>query len=95
MFQLYCILKDREEPPTPDEIAIASGKKALDTHTEAEHVKKLGKTSESIRRAFEEQQARAAVSIVNTFFKVLAFIDGIHRGPGIRIDLSDRLLNGL
>jgi hypothetical protein len=94
MFQLYCILKDREDPPTPDEIAIASGKKALDTHTEAEHIKKLGKTSENIRRAFEEQQARAAVSIVNTFL-VLAFVDGIHRDPGIRIDLSDYLPNGL
>src|SRR6266852_6314304 len=26
MYQLYSVLKDRDEPPTPDEIDIASGK---------------------------------------------------------------------
>jgi hypothetical protein len=62
MYQLYCILKDQDKPPTPDEIAIASGKKQLDGHTEAEYLKKLEKSSENIKRAFEDQQARAAVS---------------------------------
>ena len=63
MYQLYCILKDREEPPTLDEIAIASGKKALDARTEAEYLRKLEATSANIRKAFEDQLARAAVSI--------------------------------
>jgi hypothetical protein len=30
MYNLYRILKDCDEPPTPDEIAMASGKKVLD-----------------------------------------------------------------
>ncbi|KAI0294734.1 hypothetical protein BC826DRAFT_968634 [Russula brevipes] len=59
MYQLYCILKDRDVPPTPDEIAIASGKKRLDGKTEAEYFKKLERTSENIKKAFEEQQAQA------------------------------------
>ncbi|KAI0280551.1 hypothetical protein BC826DRAFT_975242 [Russula brevipes] len=59
MYQLYCILKDRDVPPTPDEIAIASGKKRLDGKTEAEYFKKLKNESENIKKAFEEQQARA------------------------------------
>jgi hypothetical protein len=62
MYQLYCALKDREEPPTLDEIAIASGKKQLDGHAEAELLKKLAKSSENIKKAFEDQRARAAVS---------------------------------
>lgn len=61
MYRLYCILKDREEPPTPDEIAIAAGKKKLDGHTEAEYIKKLESASENIKKAFEDQQARAGV----------------------------------
>jgi hypothetical protein len=62
MYQLYCILKDQEEPPTPDDIAIASGKKELDGYAEAEYLKKLEKSSENIKKAFEDQKSRAAVS---------------------------------
>jgi hypothetical protein len=62
MYQLYCVLKDREEPPTPDDIAIASGKRELDGRAEAEYLKKLEKASENIKKAFEDQKARAAVS---------------------------------
>ena len=63
MYQLYCILKDHKEPPTLDEIAIASGKKVLDTCTEAEYLRKLEATSENIRKAFEDRLAHAAVGI--------------------------------
>jgi len=62
MYQLYCILKDWDVPPTLDEIAIASGKKWLDRKTEVEYFKKLERASENIKKAFEEQQARATVS---------------------------------
>jgi hypothetical protein len=62
MHRLYSILKDREEPPTPDKIAIACGKKKLDGNTEAEYIKQLENTSENIKKAFEDQQARAGVS---------------------------------
>jgi len=64
MHQLYCILKNSDETPTPDEIAIASGKKQLDGRTEAEYIKKLKMSSENIKKAFENQQAHAAVSNV-------------------------------
>lgn len=67
MYQLYCILKNWEEPPTPDEIAIACGKKKLDANTEAEYIKKLEHASENIKKAFEDQRARAGVSETNTF----------------------------
>ena len=35
MHRLYCVLKDRHSPPTPDEVAYATGQKKLDGHTEA------------------------------------------------------------
>ncbi|KAF8804688.1 hypothetical protein BYT27DRAFT_7300619 [Phlegmacium glaucopus] len=60
MYQLYCILKDCDEPPTPDEIDIASGKRELDGHAEAEYLKKLNKASENIKKAFKDQKAWAA-----------------------------------
>jgi hypothetical protein len=62
MYQLYCILKDRDEPPTPEEIDIASAKQQLDEKTEAEYLQKLAKSSENIKKAFQDQQARAGVS---------------------------------
>ena len=62
IYQLYSILKDREEFPTPNEIAIASGKKKLDRNTKAEYIKKLENTSENIKKASEDQQAQAGIS---------------------------------
>jgi hypothetical protein len=62
MYRLYCHLKDRQEPPTPEEISIASGKKQMDGRTESEYLKKLEKASENIKKSFEDQKARAAVS---------------------------------
>lgn len=61
MYRLYCILKEREEPPTLEDVAIASGKKKLDATTEAEYLKKFENTSGNIRKAFEDQQARSHV----------------------------------
>ncbi len=61
MYRLYCILKDWEEPPTPDKIAIAAGKKKLDGNTEAKYIKMLESASENIKKAFEDQQAQAGV----------------------------------
>ena len=62
MYQLYCILKDREEPPTLDETEVASAKRKLDGNTEAEYLQKLEKSAENIKKAFQDQQARAMVS---------------------------------
>jgi hypothetical protein len=62
MYWLFCVLKDREKPLSVLEIAYTSGKKRLDGNTEAEYIKKLDSASENIKKAFEDQQARAGVS---------------------------------
>lgn len=62
MYNLYRVLKNRDEPPTSDEITMASGKRVLDGRTEAEHLKLLEMSKENIKKAFEDQKARAAVS---------------------------------
>ncbi len=62
MYQLYSILKDCDKPPTPDEINIASAKRQLDWKTEAEYLQKLEKSSENIKKAFQNQQTHAIVS---------------------------------
>ncbi|KAF8065125.1 hypothetical protein FPV67DRAFT_1418769, partial [Lyophyllum atratum] len=60
MEHLYQVLKSRSEPPTPNEIAIASGKSPLDPKAEAEYLRQLETASENIQRAFEKQKAEAA-----------------------------------
>ena len=67
MYRLYCILKDREDPPTPNDIAIASGKKMLDANTEAEYLKKFNNASGNIKKAFEDQLARGRVREIIPF----------------------------
>ena len=61
MHWLWCVLKDCNEPPTPDEIAIASGIKVADPDLQAEWFKKLDNTSENIQKAFAAQEAQATV----------------------------------
>jgi hypothetical protein len=55
MYQLYCILKDQEEPPTPDKIATTAGKKKLNGNTEAKYIKKLESASENIKKVFKDK----------------------------------------
>ncbi len=71
MYQLYSILKDRNELPTPEEIDIASGKRQLDGKAEAEYLKKLEKLSKNIKKAFQDQQAHAVVSEIPCGFPLL------------------------
>ena len=54
MFLLYNHLKDCDQTPTPDEIAIASGKRKLNVKEEAELIEKLKKLSENIKKAFQD-----------------------------------------
>ena len=61
MFQLYTILKDHDEPPTPKEIDMASAKQEVD----GEYLQKLEKSSENIKKAFLSQQACAIVSEIS------------------------------
>jgi hypothetical protein len=73
MYQLYSILKDRDEPPTPDEIDIASAKRQLDGNAEVEYLRKLEKSSENIKKAFQDQHARAIVSETIPSFHLHAY----------------------
>ena len=61
MYWLYCILKAWAEPPTAQEITIASGEEALNPASEVEYIKKLEAASENICKAFAAQVAQAAV----------------------------------
>ncbi|KAG0693873.1 hypothetical protein DFH29DRAFT_815918, partial [Suillus ampliporus] len=62
MYRLYLYLKDRAEPPTEDEVAMASGKKILDPTQAAEYLLQLEKASSNIVEAFNHQNQRVAVA---------------------------------
>ena len=64
MHRLYLILKDRKEPPTDDEIAIAAGRKVLDSALADDYLVQLEKTSTNLVNAFKQQSQRAAVSFL-------------------------------
>ncbi|KAF8485258.1 hypothetical protein DFH94DRAFT_792116 [Russula ochroleuca] len=66
MYQLYCILKDWDKPPTPDEI-----NSQLDAKTEAEYLWKLEQSSQNIRKAFQDQKACALGPFNQETFKQL------------------------
>jgi hypothetical protein len=68
MYWLYCVLKDRTEPPTAEEIGFTSGKKVLDLKSDAEYLKKLEAATENIQKAFATQEANAAVCLIVLFF---------------------------
>ena len=93
MFQLYTILKDRDEPPTPKEIDMASAKQEVD----GEYLQKLEKSSENIKKAFLSQQACAIVSEISfgsiwlSIVYDLLFYD---RGRGTRRYSSNLSWNG-
>jgi hypothetical protein len=61
MYRLYLVLKGRTEPPTNDEIAIASGKKPLDPAKAAEYFVKLEKATVTLVDVFTQQNQKAAV----------------------------------
>jgi hypothetical protein len=61
MYRLYLLLKDRVEPPTDEEKAIAAGLKSLDAATAAEYLKHLEKASTNIVNLFNQQHQQAAV----------------------------------
>jgi hypothetical protein len=67
MYRLYCVLKDRAEPPTAEEIGFASGKTVLDPKSDAEYLKKLEAATENIQKAFATQEANAAVCLTVLF----------------------------
>ena len=58
MYQLFCVLKDCDEAPMPDEIKITSDKKQLDGQMEVGYLKKLEKASENIKKALKFNRHR-------------------------------------
>jgi len=80
MYQLYSILKDCNKPPTPDKIDITSARQQLDWKAEAEYLQKLEKSSENIKKAFQNQQAHTIVSEIPSGFVLLATYD-LRQGP--------------
>ncbi|THU75934.1 hypothetical protein K435DRAFT_706104, partial [Dendrothele bispora CBS 962.96] len=60
MFRLYEILHQSSEPPTSEEIEIASGKKTLNPKSVHAYLLKLERASEDIQKALENQAAKAA-----------------------------------
>ena len=62
MYRLYEVLKARPEPPTTEELDIASGRKKLDPSAAGEYISKLEKASENIIDALQRQAERATVS---------------------------------
>ena len=67
MYRLYCVLKDRAEPPTTEEIGFASGKTVLDPKSDTEYLKKLEAATENIQKAFATQEANAVVCLTVLF----------------------------
>ena len=69
MFKLFSVLKDRSsnQPPTAEELDIASGKKMLDPEKAKAWFTNLEAASQNIHQAFQKQAEVAAVSQV--FFK--------------------------
>jgi hypothetical protein len=61
MYRLFTVLKNRKEPPTEEEILIASGKKVLDPATATDYLRQLENASNTIVDVFNHQIQKAAV----------------------------------
>ena len=61
MYRLYVLLKGRDEPPTSDEIAIASGRKVLDPAKATAYLDQLEKASTTIVDLFHRQAEETKV----------------------------------
>ena len=83
MYQFYSILKDHDNPATPEEVNITPARWQLDLNAKAEYMQKLEKSLENIKKVFQNQQARAIVSEVPllVFACNLWFLTGA-MGPG-------------
>ncbi len=71
MHCLYTILHGHTQPPTDEEIEIASGKRKLDMKATTDYLKKLEIASKNIVQAFQRQATQAAVGFM--FFLVSMF----------------------
>ena len=61
MYRLFLLLKDHNEPPIEDEIAIGAGKKALDPTAANEYLVQLEKSSSKLIDALHRQNEQTVV----------------------------------
>lgn len=66
MYRLFVMLKDRSEPPTEEERAIAAGKRAIDPAAATAYLGQLEHPSASIISMFTKQQQQDFVSDIHT-----------------------------
>lgn len=71
-FRLYQVLYHRPGPPTPDELALARGTKAMDADTAAAYKEEVDKLNQNIKTMFEKQAAAADASCLE--FSVLSLL---------------------
>ena len=64
MYRLYVILKDRTEPPTPDDLGIASGTKVLDAEVANAYLGRVEAASANLLSMFARQSHENAASII-------------------------------
>jgi hypothetical protein len=68
MYRLYVILKDRTEPPTPDDLAIASATKVLDAEAANAYLGRVEAASTNLLSMFAKQSHENAASIIYSRF---------------------------
>jgi hypothetical protein len=75
MYRLYILLKGRDKPPSPDEIAIALGWKVLDPSKATAYLDELEKASTTIVDLFHHQaeQTKVCSLLVITFCVLIYF----------------------
>jgi len=64
MYRLYLILKDHTDPPTDEEIVIASGEKVLDAEGIDTYLEHVDIASANLRSMFVKQTQENAVSLL-------------------------------
>ena len=90
MHRLYLVLKDHKEPPTNDEIAIASGQKGLDPASAADYLLQLEKASTNLVDVFKQQSQQAAVCFLeNLLFTQTDCVCHYRMTNGTRKNLRD------
>jgi len=68
MYRLYVILKDRTEPPTPDDLGIASTTKVLDAEAANAYLGRVEAASTNLLSMFARQSHENAASIIYSGF---------------------------
>lgn len=74
LYRLYELLKARSDPPTQDELDIASGKKTINGTAARAYISQSEKASENIVHALQRQSVQAVVSSLVCVLMIMAHI---------------------